>query len=51
VVATAKVTAIEGNRITMEFEARDSRALVAEGTHVRAVIDQARFQRKLREKA
>lgn len=47
VVATAKVTAIEGRKVTLHFEARDSRALVAEGTHVRAVINKARFMKRL----
>ena len=43
VVATAKVTAVEGNRVTLELEARDSREVIARGTHVRAVIGKRRF--------
>ncbi|MGQ9576458.1 MAG: thioesterase family protein [Thermoguttaceae bacterium] len=50
VVATARVTAVEGNRITLELEARDSHELVARGTHVRAVIDKERFRRRLKKK-
>lgn len=50
VVATARVTTVEGNRITLELEARDSHELVARGTHVRAVIDKERFRRRLKKK-
>jgi prepilin-type N-terminal cleavage/methylation domain-containing protein len=50
VVAVARVTAVEGNRVTLDFEARDSRELIARGTHVRAVIDRSRFQRRLKQK-
>jgi len=51
IVATAQVTAVEGNRVMLDFEARDSHELVAKGTHVRAVIDQERFKRRLEKKA
>ncbi len=50
VVATAKVVAVEGNRISLEFEARDSHELVARGKHVRMVIDKERFRRRLKKK-
>jgi predicted thioesterase len=50
VIATAKVVAVEGKRITLEFEARDSHELVARGKHVRAVIDKERFRRRLKKK-
>lgn len=50
VVATAKVTAVDGNRVTLEFEARDSQELIARGTHVRTVIDRVRFERRLKKK-
>jgi predicted thioesterase len=46
-IATAKVTAVEGNKVMLDFEARDSHDLVAKGKHVRAVIDQTRFQKRL----
>lgn len=39
VVATARVTEVDGRRITLAIEARDSQATIARGTHVRAVID------------
>lgn len=50
VVATAVVTAVEGNRVMLDFVARDSQEIVARGKHVRAVIDQERFQRRLKKK-
>jgi len=46
-VASATITAIDGNKIMLDFEARDSHALVAQGKHVRAVIDKSRFQERL----
>ena len=51
VVATATVVAVEGRRIVLDFEARDSKELVASGRHVRAVIDKERFKRKLKAKS
>ncbi len=50
VVAVARVTAVDGGRVTVEWEARDSREVIARGTHVRAIIDKERFQRRLRKK-
>jgi len=50
VIATAKVLTVEGKRVTLEFEARDSREMIAQGTHVRAVIDLARFHKRLKER-
>ena len=48
VVATARVTEVDGRRVTLEVEARDSQATIARGTHVRAVIDLAKFKARLR---
>jgi len=50
VIATAKVTAVEGKRVTLELEARDSQEVIARGTHVRAVIDKGRFASRLKKK-
>jgi predicted thioesterase len=50
IVATARVTAVEGRQITVELEARDSCELIARGRHVRAVIDLERFMQRLKEK-
>ncbi len=49
-IATATITAVEGNKVMLDFEARDSHELVAKGKHVRAVIDQGRFQKRLERK-
>lgn len=46
-VARATITAVEGNKITLDFEARDSHELVARGTHVRMVIEKSRFQKRV----
>ena len=48
VVATATVTAVEGKMVHLDFEARDSRALVARGNHVRAIIHVERFSERLK---
>jgi fluoroacetyl-CoA thioesterase len=50
IVATARITAIEGKRIHVEFEARDSHEVVARGKHVRAVIQVDRFMERLKKK-
>lgn len=50
VVATAVVTAVEKNRILFDFQACDSRGLIAKGKHIRAVIDKERFRRRLEKK-
>jgi fluoroacetyl-CoA thioesterase len=50
VVATARITAVEGKRIHFDFEARDSHELVAQGKHVRAVIQVDRFMERLKKK-
>jgi fluoroacetyl-CoA thioesterase len=50
VVAMARVTAVEGNRITLEWEARDGHDIIARGTHVRTIIDKERFRRRVRKK-
>ena len=50
VVATARITAVEGRRIHVEFEARDSHDLIARGKHVRAVIQIDRFMERLKKK-
>jgi fluoroacetyl-CoA thioesterase len=47
VVATATITGVEGRRILLDFEARDSKQVVSRGKHVRAVIDKERFAHRL----
>jgi fluoroacetyl-CoA thioesterase len=51
VVATAKVTGVDGKRVALDLEARDGREVIARGTHVRAVIDKRRFAERLKKKA
>jgi fluoroacetyl-CoA thioesterase len=51
VTATAELMEVSGRRLTFRVSARDSVELVGEGTHVRAVIDAARFEQKARDKA
>lgn len=51
VVATAVVTAVDGNRISLEFEAHDHQELIAQGKHVRAVINKDRFRKRLEQKS
>ena len=46
----ATVTAVEGNKITFDVEAVDSRETVGRGTHERYVIDVERFARGLKKK-
>lgn len=50
VVATTEVTKIEKNMITMTIEARDDVELIGRGTHVRAVVDLKRFEKRLQRK-
>ncbi|MEU3463978.1 hypothetical protein ABZ721_29005 [Streptomyces sp. NPDC006733] len=40
---TARLTHVDGKKLTFEVEGRDSRATVLRGTHQRAVIDRGRF--------
>lgn len=51
VVATARVTAVDGKRIELEFDARDRREPIARGKHVRAVVQLARFRERLKKKS
>lgn len=50
VVATAVITAVNGKRIELDFEARDSHELIARGKHRRAVIQVDRFLERLKAK-
>jgi predicted thioesterase len=51
VVATAEVTKVEGNMVTLSIEARDDSEVIGRGTHVRAVIDVERFNRRIKRKS
>jgi fluoroacetyl-CoA thioesterase len=50
VSATAKLNAIEGRKLTFFIEARDEAGSIGEATHVRMIVDVARFEEKLSEK-
>lgn len=41
--AVARVTQLEGRRVTFEAEAFDGETLIGRATHVRAIVDRARF--------
>lgn len=47
----ATLTAVEGRMFTFDLEARDEKDKIGEGSHVRAVVDLARFASKLAAKA
>lgn len=50
VIATAEITSIDKNMVTLHIEARDEVDLVSSGTHVRAVIDMDRFLKRVNRK-
>jgi fluoroacetyl-CoA thioesterase len=45
-----RITAVEGNSVTFNVETWDHVEKVGEGTHRRAVIDEARFLRRVEDK-
>ena len=51
VVATAEVLKVEGNMVTLSIEAHDDQEVIGRGTHVRAVIDLERFNRRIKRKS
>jgi predicted thioesterase len=48
VTASASVIAVDGRLVTFAVEAHDGVAQIGGGTHVRAAIDLAKFQQRLR---
>jgi predicted thioesterase len=48
VIANAVVKSVDGRLVTFAVEAHDGVAQIGSGTHVRAVVDLARFNQKLR---
>ncbi len=48
--ATAEVTAIEGRKIHFKVEAHDEAELIGAGSHVRVVVEVARFDRRVQKK-
>lgn len=49
--ATAELVAVEGRELTFRVRAEDEVEIVSEGSHSRVVVDVARFDRRLRQKA
>jgi predicted thioesterase len=49
--ARATVTAVEDQRVSFHVEAWDAKEKIGEGTHVRAIIDEARFKERLAQKS
>ena len=49
--ATAVVTGVDGNRIAFRVTAHDECDLIGEGTHERVVVNVARFDARVSEKA
>lgn len=47
VTATAELTAVEGRKLTFRVEAHDAAGPIGAGTHIRYVVDRARFLAKL----
>jgi predicted thioesterase len=50
VTATAVLIAVEGRKLTFNVGARDDDGVIGEGTHVRFVVDSARFMSKVNSK-
>lgn len=48
VIASAVVTEVDERKITFTVGVRDAEGLIGEGTHVRFVVDRARFLAKVR---
>ena len=48
--AESEVTVVDGKRLEFKVAAYDEKGLIGEGTHTRAVIDNARFQQKCSDK-
>ncbi len=49
--ATAEVTAVDRRTITFRVEAHDEKELIGDGTHVRVVVDVARFDARVQAKS
>ncbi len=47
ITATAVLTEVEGRKLTFQVGARDEAGMIGEGTHVRYVVDRARFLSKI----
>ena len=48
--ATARVTRVDGRKVTFAVAARDERDLIGDGTHQRVVVNVEKFDARLQEK-
>ncbi len=51
VVATARLTEVDGRRLVFEVEAHDGVDVISKGRHERVVVQRSRFDQKVKEKA
>jgi fluoroacetyl-CoA thioesterase len=51
VTVKVRVTEVQGKRLKFEIEAHDGVDPIAKGTHERYVVDRARFEERVRQKA
>ncbi len=47
ITATAKLTAVDGRKLTFEVSAADSKGVIGKGTHERFIIDNEKFMAKV----
>jgi predicted thioesterase len=50
VTASSELTAVDGRQLHFRIEARDEHEVIGRGTHVRAVVQVARFAERMRKK-
>ncbi len=50
VIAAAELIGVNGRKLVFRIEARDEMEVIGQGTHVRAVVDIARFAERMRKK-
>jgi len=48
--ARAEVLSVDNQRVTFRVEAWDDKERIGEGTHVRAIVDEARFKERIAQK-
>lgn len=51
VTAKVRIVAVDGRRLTFEIEASDGVDLISKGTHERFIINSAKFNEKIKQKA
>lgn len=51
VVATARLTAVDGRQLSFDVEAHDEEELIGKDTHRRVIVTAERFMERVREKA